>query len=283
MDFGLFHGGRDHIVVGFGLKKKLKKEMETERAALSSLTKEELQGRLVAADAANALLSNKLSMCEARLNVLQAFKTKHEAVWGALTAEEVALFAKCEQTLMQQNPGGLLSKYHDAVFVRSSLEAAQAECRKQTDALLLRAQSAEEEAARIKAELAAAHGLLAEQKRQTTLYRGRMHFAEDAVAAAQAKWKEYDMRWCQVSQENDALLERVQVLAKDNAAVQAQSAALAAEVAALRSDGGWERLAADNEAKIQAVEAALVARYQAEAECFAASMCDQLKVPCDGM
>jgi hypothetical protein len=128
--------------------------METERAALSGLTKEELQGRLVAADAANAMLSNKLSMCEARLNVLQAFKTKHEGVWGALTAEEVALFAKCEQTLMEQNPGGLLSKYHDAVFVRSSLEAAQAECRKQTGALLLRAQLAEEEAARTKAELA---------------------------------------------------------------------------------------------------------------------------------
>jgi hypothetical protein len=265
-------------MVGFGLKKKLKKEMETELAAL---TKEELQSRLVAADAANAMLSNKLSMCEARLNVLQAFKTKHEAVWGALTAEEVALFAKCEQTLMEQNPGGLLSKYHDAVFVRSSLEAAQAECRKQTDALLLRAQLAEEEAARIKAELAAAHGLLAEQKRQATLYRGRMHLAEDAAAVAQAKWKEYDKRWCQASLENDALLERVRALAEENAAVQAQCAALAAEVAALHSDGGWERLAADNEAKMQAVEAALMARFQAEAECFAASMCDELKVPCD--
>jgi hypothetical protein len=55
----------------------------------------------------------------------------------------------------------------------------------------------------------------------------------------------------------------------------------AAEVAALHSDGGWERLAADNVARMQAVEAALVARYQAEAECVAASMSDQLKVPCD--
>jgi hypothetical protein len=68
-------------------------------------------------------------------------------------------------------------------------------------------------------------------------------------------------------------------------AVQAQSAALAAEVAALRSDGGWERLAADNEAKMQAVEAALVARYRAEAECFAASMCEissrSLAMKCD--
>jgi hypothetical protein len=214
--------------------------------------------------------------------VLQTFKQKHESVWGVLTPEEVALFGKCEQALLEQNPGGFLSKYHDALFCRSSMEAAQAECRVQTDALLLRAQSAEEDASRMNAELAAAHALLAEQRRQTNLHRGRTHLAEEMLTVAQAKWKECDEGWCQVGKENDALLLHVRVLSEEISVIRAQSAALAAEVAAFRSDPEWEHSAADNEERTQAAEAELVTRHRAEAECYAASMCDQIKTLRDG-
>jgi hypothetical protein len=259
--------------------------METERAsieALSDLTMEELKDRLVSAENANAILAGRLSTCEARLGVLQAFKQKHESVWGVLTPEEVALFGKCERTLLEQNPGGFLTKYHDALFCRSSMEAAQAECRVQTDALLLRTQSAEEEASRLKAELATTQGLLAEQRQQTRLHRGRTRLAEDMLTVAQAKWKECDEGWCQVGKENDALLQHAQALAEDNSVIRAQSAALAAEVAAFRSDPEWEHSAADNEERTQAAEAELVTRHRAEAECYAASMCDQIKTLRDG-
>ena len=58
----------------------------------------------------------------ARIAELEAFKLHHQRVWGALSADEVALFAKTERALLEQNPGGFLSKLHDALFSRKAVE-----------------------------------------------------------------------------------------------------------------------------------------------------------------
>jgi hypothetical protein len=245
--------------------------------ALSELTADELRERVIRSDTANFILSGRLSTCETQLGALRAFKESHEKVWGALTADELALFVKCERALMEQNPDGFLCKYHDALFCRDAVEAAKAECRSQTNALLERVQVAEEEASRVKEDLATAHRLLVEQKQQTHIQCERAKVAEEQAEAVQLKWRECNVGWRRVGEENDALGLRVRVLMEENVAMRSASEAMASEVAALRSDPLCMKLTAEYEARLQAREAELVSRHRAEVDCVAASLYEQIR------
>ena len=214
-------------------------------ASLNDLTTSELKDRLVRSDARDSMLSERLSTCEARLSELQAFKQNHEKAWGALTPDEVVLFAKYERALLAQNPGGFLSKYHDALFCRSAVEAAKAE----TDALLSRAELAEAEASRAASELATAQRLVEELTEQMRIRCESVVVDNALVADSQDGVQRCDVALRLVVEEHHALKLRVRALEEERA-----------------NDPGWARLTAEYEARLQAVGVEAAERYMGEGD-----------------
>jgi chromosome segregation ATPase len=245
--------------------------------ALSELTAEELGTRLVRSDTTNLMLTERLAVCESQINTLQAFRNNYEKVWGALTADELVLFVKCERELLEKNPDGFLSKYHDALFCRSAVEAAKADCRNQIDALLKRIRSAEEETSRTRADLEIVPRLLSDQKQQMQIQCERAKFAEEQLEVVQTKLKECDEGWRHAGEENDALRLRIRGLMEENADLRSKSDAKASEADSLRTDPGWTKLAAEHEAGLKSMEAELVSRHRIEVDCVAASLYEQIR------
>jgi chromosome segregation ATPase len=210
----------------------------------------------------------------ARIAELEAFKLHHQRVWGALSVDEVALFAKTERALLEQNPGGFLSKLHDALFSRKAVEDAKAKHRAEMDVMLERVRLAEAGLPQMREELAKAQRLLSDQ---TQLQTQQCRALEERLAIAQQDLQRCDSNWRHTGQQKDALEAQVRALEAEKVANAAETARLTAEVALLRADDKWERLDAEHKAKMCALEAECEARRKADVEAVAASLHEWLK------
>jgi hypothetical protein len=210
----------------------------------------------------------------ARIAELEEFKLHHQRVWGALSADEVALFAKTERALLEQNPGGFLSKLHDALFSRKAVEDAKAKHRAEMDVMLERVRVAEAGLPQMKEELARAQRQLSDQ---TQLQKQHCRALEERLAIVQQDLQRCDTNWRHTGQQKDALEAQVRALEAEKVANAAETARLIAEVALLRADDKLERIEAEHKAKMCALQVECEARRKADVSAVAASMYEKLK------
>ena len=221
--------------------------------------------------------ANADSMSEdvlARIKELEAFKLNFQRVWGALSVDEVALFAKTERVMLEQNPDGFLSRLHDALFSRKSIEEAKAKHRAEMDVMAERVRLAEEGLPRMKEELAKAQRVLSEQ---TQLQAQNCRVLEERLAIVQQDLQRCDSNWRHTGQQKEALEVKVGVLEREKLAAAAEIARLTAEVTMLRADDKWGRLTMKHEAEMRNLEAECEARRKTDLDAMATSLFEQMR------
>ena len=70
----------------------------------------------------NDVLTEKLLACETRIRKLEEYRSQHQKVWGALSAEELTIFTNAGKLLLQQDPVAFMEKNHNAIFNRKVIE-----------------------------------------------------------------------------------------------------------------------------------------------------------------
>ena len=243
--------------------------------ALSNPT-EDLRDRLMASEARNDVLSEQLVAFEAHIKDLEAFRSNHQKVWGALTADELALFARSERRLLEQNPDGFLSKLHDALFCRKTIEDAAARHRVEMEVMAERVRLAEETLPRMKEELAKMRRVVQDQKQQTQIQSQRSQSLEDQLAVVRQDLQRCDLNWRRTGQQKEALEQRVRVLVEETLALKADSTRLKAELSKFHMHDNWKALRVEFEAKSRKLEVEFNARRQADVDSVAACLYEQL-------
>ena len=214
------------------------------------------------------------ALSQARIKELEVFKLNFQRVWGALSVEEVALLAKTERVMLEQNPGGYLSKLHDALFSRKSIEDAKAKHRAEMDAMTERVRLAEENVPRMKEELTKAQRLLSDQ---TQLQAQHSRVLEEKLAIAQQDLQRCESNWRHTGQQKEALEAKVTVLEREKSATDAEVARLKAEVTTLHADDNLKRLTEAHRAEMIRLQAECEARRKADLGAMAASLYEQMR------
>lgn len=254
---------------------QIKKNMDSRKRAhpMSDETRE----RLVELEARNDVLSERLAAYESHIKDLEAFKANHQKVWGALTAEELVLFAKSERQLLEESPSGFVSKLHDALFCRKSIEDLKSKHRVEMDIMAMRVQLAEEGLPRMQEEVAKLRRLLSDQKHQTEIQNQRANLLEEQLKVVQIELQRCDANWRRTGQQKSALEAKVDQLVQENLVIQSDLTRMTREVTEFRSDAGWSKLAAEYEAKLLTKEAECEARRKEDIDSVTASLFEQLR------
>ena len=171
----------------------------------------------------NDVLTEKLLACETRVRELEEYKSQHQNVWGALSAEELTIFAKAGKLLLQQDPVAFMEKNHDAIFNRKVIEENKVRYGIEMKSMTLKLETAKARVPALEEEVAVLKRKLLDQKQQTKLQFQRAESLEEELAVAEYQLKMCNMRWMEAGNEVGVLEQSVERLKVENESLKARS------------------------------------------------------------
>ena len=164
----------------------------------------------------------KILAYELRIKELEEFKSQHHKVWGALSVEELAIFARADTLLIQQDPVAFMERNHDAIFNRKVIEENKERYCLELARITRNLEIAEAGVPALEEELAALKRRLSDQKNQTAIQIQRVDSLEQELAVCQYQLKISNVQWMEAGKRADALESAMAILAVENESMKAR-------------------------------------------------------------
>jgi chromosome segregation ATPase len=178
----------------------------------------------------NDVLSEKLLACETRVRELEEFRTRYQNVWGALTADELIMFAHADKELLEHSPARFMERNHDAIFNRKIIEENKERYGVEMDRMSKNLEIAKASVPALEEEVAALKRRLTDQKQQTAIQLQRVESLEQELAVDQYQLKLGEVQWMKAGENIKALERSVERLTAENESMKARVSRVIARV-----------------------------------------------------